>query len=92
MRAQGRKARPPEVEYRAAFGRAVRARREQTEISQEELALRIGMSRRYLAGIERGESNPSLDQVLRIAIGLDIEVADLLPSRRQRTATRPTGR
>jgi transcriptional regulator with XRE-family HTH domain len=91
VRSEGRKPRPAETEYRLAFGRSVRTRREAATISQEDLAHKIGMSRRYLSGIERGESNPSLDQVLRLAIGLDIEVSELLPPRRALKA-RPTGR
>jgi transcriptional regulator with XRE-family HTH domain len=79
MSAQGRKARSPESDYRVAFGNTVRRLRGEIDISQEDLAHSIGMSRRYLSGIERGESNPSLDQVLRLAIGLNVEVAELMP-------------
>lgn len=81
MRAQGRQTRPPESQYRAAFGSRIRQLRERADVSQEDLAHAIGMSRRYLSGIERGESNPTLDQLLRLATGLDVEVADLMPPR-----------
>jgi transcriptional regulator with XRE-family HTH domain len=42
------------------------------------------MSRRYLSGIERGEANPSLDQVVRLAVGLGVEVRELMPCLRAR--------
>lgn len=57
--------------------------REQVGISQEALAHDIDMSRRYLSGIERGEANPSLDQIVRLADGLGVEPAALLPSRNE---------
>jgi transcriptional regulator with XRE-family HTH domain len=49
-------------------------------ISQEALAHNIDMSRRYLSGIERGEANPTLDQIARLADGLGVEPRDLMPS------------
>lgn len=82
MRPEGRRTRPPEVAYRAAFGAHVRQLRERKHISQEELALEIGMSRRYLSGIERGEANPTLDQLLRLAQGLGVTPGHLMPARR----------
>jgi transcriptional regulator with XRE-family HTH domain len=54
------------------FGRAVRAIRDEKGISQEELAHRSGVDRSYMGGIERGERNPSLKNIFRIAEGLDV--------------------
>lgn len=71
-----------------AFGDQVRRLREQAGISQEDLAHEIGMSRRYMSGVERGEANPTLDQILRIAVGLGVDVAELMPSRRGRSPGR----
>lgn len=88
MRSPGKQARPPESEYRAAFGKRLRETRERVGISQEALAHEIDMSRRYLSGIERGEANPSLDQLARLADGLGVEVADLMPPLRGRTHSR----
>ena len=47
-------------------------------VSQEELAFRIGIDRTYLSGIERGQRNPTLTVLCRIAHGLGIPVANLL--------------
>lgn len=40
------------------------------------------MSLRYLAGIERGEENPSLETIVAIAEALDVGPARLLEVRR----------
>lgn len=81
MRSPGKQSRPPLTDYRASFGRNLRATREQVGISQEALAHAIEMSRRYLSGIERGEANPTSDQIVRLADGLGIEPRELLPPR-----------
>lgn len=62
---------------REAFGRAVRRRRLDQEWSQEALAERSGLHRNYIGGIERGERNVGLDNILRIASALDVKPADL---------------
>ncbi|BBH16800.1 hypothetical protein Back2_10870 [Nocardioides baekrokdamisoli] len=83
MRSPGKQSRPPLTDYRVAFGQSLRAAREAVGISQEALAHDIGMSRRYLSGIERGEANPTLDQIARLADGLNLEPSALLPMRSQ---------
>jgi transcriptional regulator with XRE-family HTH domain len=60
-----------------AFGRAIRQLREERGISQEELALRSEMDRSYAGGVERGERNVSLSNVLKIAGALDVSSDDL---------------
>lgn len=79
MRSPGKQSRPPLTDYRAAFGRSLRAIREQVGTSQEALAHDIDMSRRYLSGIERGEANPTLDQIVRLADGLGVQPGELMP-------------
>ena len=51
-------------------GPAFRLLRERCELSQEELALRAGLDRTYVSGIERGRRNPSLKSMQRIAAEL----------------------
>ena len=60
------------------FGSRVRAERERLGVSQEELADRAGMHRTYLGGVERGERNVGLLNVLRIARALGVAPALLL--------------
>ena len=59
------------------FGNRVREIRNDAGISQEELAFRAGIHRTYLGGIERGERNPSLKNIGRIAKALNIDIAKL---------------
>jgi transcriptional regulator with XRE-family HTH domain len=60
-----------------AFGRAIRALREEREISQEDMAIMAGMDRSYVGGIERGERNPSLKNVLALTDALGVSTVDL---------------
>ena len=49
-----------------------------TGISQEELALRAGVDRGYMGGIERGESNAAILKVVRIAAAMNLAASELL--------------
>jgi transcriptional regulator with XRE-family HTH domain len=60
-----------------AFGEALRRARTARGISQEQLAHEAGLDRTYVSGIERGERNPSLTNLLRLADALDITIAAL---------------
>lgn len=61
----------------AEFGRRIRAIRGRRGVSQEGLALRCGLDRTYISGIERGTRNPSLTNILKIAAALEISPAAL---------------
>lgn len=63
------------IEYR--FGKAIRQRRRELDLSQEELAERSGLHRNYISGIENGERNPSLKNIVKLATALEISVSDL---------------
>ena len=55
--------------------RRIRAAR---ELSQEALAHEIGLNRTYLSSVERSERNVSIDNISRIARGLQVEPWKLL--------------
>ncbi|MFN3738069.1 helix-turn-helix domain-containing protein [Hydrogenophaga sp.] len=55
--------------------------RELRQWTQEKLSQASGVGREHLAHIERGEQNPTLDTLVRLAVGLDISVDALLKSR-----------
>ena len=57
---------------RMKVARNLRDQRSRRALSQEALALRIGMSRNFLSGIETGRTNASLDVIERLANGLDV--------------------
>lgn len=61
------------------FGASVRSIRLQKAMSQEELAFRSGLNRNYISDTERGTRNISLKSLERIAIGLEVQIADLFP-------------
>jgi transcriptional regulator with XRE-family HTH domain len=64
--------------FHAALGEAVRARRRMLGWSQEELAHRAGIHRTYVGGIERGERNVSLTNLVRIARTLGCRLSELI--------------
>lgn len=61
-----------------AFGDAVRRLRRQQGKSQKALALAAQIDRSYLGAIERGESNATLLNMVKIAAALDCTVAELM--------------
>ena len=60
------------------FGRAIRDFRRGRGISQEQLGFDSGLHRTYIGGIERGERNPSLQNILRIAEALGVSPSELM--------------
>ena len=80
----------PRSSFHLAFGRAIREIRHELGISQEELALRADIQRSYLGGIERGERNPSLTNIVKIARTLDVAPSEILSrAEREEPRTRP---
>ena len=61
-----------------AFGETVRSVRESAGVAQEALALIAEMDRSYLGRLERGEKQPSLDVVFRLAVALGVVPGDLV--------------
>lgn len=57
-------------------GNRIRALRKQRGLSQEKLALKAGIDRTYLAGIETGNRNATLLSLEKVAIALDISMRD----------------
>ena len=59
------------------FGEAVRKKRRAAELSQEELAEKLGIHRTYMSFIERGIRNPSLIMIFKISRALKIKLPEL---------------
>lgn len=55
----------------------VRRIRVAKELSQERLAFDSGVDRSYLGGMERGEENPTVDILDRVALTLAVPVHEL---------------
>ena len=62
----------------AALGLAVREARTERGISQEELAHRAGVHRTYVGGIERGERNPTVTSIFKLADALELRASELI--------------
>lgn len=62
---------------KTAFGTAVRSKRCEKGLSQEELADRAGLHRTYVSDVERGARNPSLQSIEKLAAALELSVSAL---------------
>lgn len=62
------------------LGQRIRHYRLAQELSQEDLATISGLHRTYIGGVERGERNIGILNVIRIAKALKITPSDLLKS------------
>jgi XRE family transcriptional regulator, aerobic/anaerobic benzoate catabolism transcriptional regulator len=60
-------------------GQRIRAARAKAGVTRKQLAVASGASERYLAHLEAGTGNPSVDMLSMIAGALDMAIADLLP-------------
>lgn len=60
------------------FGLNVKAARKEAGLSQEALADLAAVARSYMSDVERGERNPTLHVVERIASALGVHPASLL--------------
>lgn len=63
---------------RATLGANVRAERKRRGLTQEGLAEKLDITPRYLAAIERGERNLTLDSIEALAAQLDLDPHSLL--------------
>lgn len=66
-----------ELDINQRFGKAIRRRRREMDLSQEELAERAQLHRTYISSIERGQRNPSLENIEKLAKALDISISAL---------------
>jgi transcriptional regulator with XRE-family HTH domain len=72
---------PPELDpldaRLVAFGLRMKALREERNLSQERLAEAAGLHWSFVGRVERGQRNPSLKNVLKIADGLGVAPGEL---------------
>jgi len=60
------------------LARSIKTRRNELNISQEKLAEICGFDRTYISLLERAKRNPSVLNLKKLSIGLEIELSDLL--------------
>jgi len=63
---------------RDVFAKNLRRARRLRDISQEELALRAGISRTYVSEVERASRNISIDNMGLLAQALQVPLRDLV--------------
>lgn len=66
------------MEISKAFGAILRRKREEKELSQEELAHICGLDRTFISLLERGLRQPSLSTVFTIADNLEVPAFELV--------------
>ncbi|SFC56505.1 helix-turn-helix domain-containing protein [Butyrivibrio sp. YAB3001] len=59
------------------LGERIKELRKKTGLSQEKFALKINMDRTYFATVEMGKRNVSLQNIEKIAKGLDVTISEL---------------
>lgn len=59
------------------LGKRIRELRQQTGLSQEKFALKIGMDRTYFASVEAGKRNIAIVNIKKIADGLGVPLSGL---------------
>jgi transcriptional regulator with XRE-family HTH domain len=64
-------------DIRERFGFAVKDRREELGLTQEDLADRAAIHRTYLSDVERGSRNLSLINIERLAAALSLPLSEL---------------
>ena len=62
---------------RILLGQRVRALREESNLTQEQLALMTGVGRSYLAKVEAGNRNATIDFKEKVALGLGVTLGQL---------------
>lgn len=77
----------PAPAFQIALGRAVKARREELGLTQEQLANDTDLHQRWLSNVETGKRNPSYASLRRLASGLQLPASELL-ARAQRIEVR----
>jgi transcriptional regulator with XRE-family HTH domain len=64
--------------FQTALGIAVKARREELDLTQEQLANDTDLHQRWISNVETGKRNPSYASLRRLAAGLDLSASELL--------------
>jgi DNA-binding XRE family transcriptional regulator len=68
---------------------AVKQRREQLALTQEQLDLDTDLNQRWISNVETGKRNPSYTNTRRLAVGLGLPASELLARAEAIEAERP---
>lgn len=59
------------------LGKKLKRARSQVDMTQEDLADKVGLSRAYIGFIEQGRNVPSIETLQKIANALKVKLSDL---------------
>lgn len=59
------------------LGQKIKELRIKHSLTQEDLAFKVGVDRSYMGFVERGEKNPTLSTIMKIAKALKVSVKDM---------------
>jgi len=76
------------MNVRAQFGLAMQRLRRARGLSQEDVAGISEIDRAYVGRLERGQANPTLLMLARLADAFEVSLSDLLRSVKLRTGNR----
>lgn len=65
------------IKVKKQVGRKIRRFRKQKGMTQEQLAHEASLERSYMGYVERGQANPTLEKLSKIAKTLEIDIKDL---------------
>lgn len=68
----------PSTDPKLLFGQRLAILRKAKGWSQEQLALQSGLARSYLGGVERGQRNIALENIVKLARTLEIRPSVLM--------------
>lgn len=66
------------MDVRRIMAKNVRKFRTAAQLSQEEVANRMGVEQTYVSGLERGVRNPTITTLYRAAKALNVDIIELL--------------
>jgi len=79
--------------FQAALGLAVKTRRQELGLTQEQLANDTELHQRWISNVETGKRNPSYASLRRLAAGLELSASQLIAqAERVESGMRSTGK
>ena len=70
--------RGPKSEFLRTFGEKVRELRDERHLTQEKVAEKADLSWSYVSQVERGQHNLGIENLVKLARGLDVSPGELV--------------
>jgi transcriptional regulator with XRE-family HTH domain len=69
---------PPPPAFQIALGKAAKARRNELQLTQEQVHLRSEIHQRWISNVETGKRNPAYRSLRRLAAALELSTSQLI--------------